>query len=127
MKLGEAEQDINVHLLLDCSRSMAWGTPSKLLVAQQLVSALGYLAMSRSDRVLVTPFGTTLQPSFEAVSNLLPSIPAGNNIILYTVNNDSTSGALRALEDKYAPYRARPPSGPLLELAPERALHWRAS
>ncbi|MFD1529595.1 sugar ABC transporter substrate-binding protein, partial [Pseudonocardia aurantiaca] len=42
---------------------------------------------------------STLQPSFEAVTNLLPSIPAGNNIILYTVNNDSTTGALRALED----------------------------
>jgi ribose transport system substrate-binding protein len=42
---------------------------------------------------------STLQPSFEAVSNLLPSIPAGNNIVLYTVNNDSTSGALRALEE----------------------------
>jgi ribose transport system substrate-binding protein len=42
---------------------------------------------------------SALQPSFEAVSNLLPSIPAGNTIILYTVNNDSTSGALRALEE----------------------------
>jgi len=40
-----------------------------------------------------------LQPSFEAVKNLLPSVPKGNNIILYTVNNDSTNGALRALED----------------------------
>jgi ribose transport system substrate-binding protein len=43
--------------------------------------------------------GSQLQPSFEAVKNLLPSIPNGNNIILYTVNNDSTNGALRALED----------------------------
>jgi ribose transport system substrate-binding protein len=42
---------------------------------------------------------STLQPSFEAVSNLLPSIPADNNIILYPVNNDSTAGALRALEE----------------------------
>jgi len=42
---------------------------------------------------------STLQPSFEAVKNLLPSIPKDNNIILYTVNNDSTNGALRALED----------------------------
>lgn len=40
---------------------------------------------------------STLQPSFQAVSDLLPSVPAGNHIILYTVNNDSTSGALRAL------------------------------
>lgn len=42
---------------------------------------------------------STLQPSFEAVANLLPSIPADHNIILYTVNNDSTAGALRALEE----------------------------
>jgi len=34
---------------------------------------------------------------FTAVSNLLPAVPTGYNIILYTVNNDSTSGALRAL------------------------------
>ena len=40
-----------------------------------------------------------LQPSFEAVSSLLPGIPAEHNIILYTVNNDSTTGALRALEE----------------------------
>lgn len=38
-----------------------------------------------------------LQPSFDAVSGLLPSIPDDHNIILYTVNNDSTTGALRAL------------------------------
>jgi ribose transport system substrate-binding protein len=42
---------------------------------------------------------STLQPSFDAVKNILPSIPADHNIILYTVNNDSTNGALRALED----------------------------
>jgi ribose transport system substrate-binding protein len=43
--------------------------------------------------------GSQLQPSFEAVSGLLPSIPPDHNIILYTVNNDSTTGALRALQD----------------------------
>lgn len=42
---------------------------------------------------------STLQPSFDAVKNILPSIPEDHNIILYTVNNDSTNGALRALED----------------------------
>lgn len=42
---------------------------------------------------------STLQPSFEAVQGLVASIPADRNIILYTVNNDSTNGALRALED----------------------------
>jgi ribose transport system substrate-binding protein len=40
-----------------------------------------------------------LQTSFKAVKNLLPGIPKDHNIILYTVNNDSTVGALRALQD----------------------------
>lgn len=43
--------------------------------------------------------GSQLQPSFQAVKNLLPSVPRNHNIILYTVNNDSTTGALRALQD----------------------------
>lgn len=38
-----------------------------------------------------------LQPSYEAVSNLAASIPADNNIILYTTANDATRGALQAL------------------------------
>ena len=43
--------------------------------------------------------GSQLQPSFKAVKNLLPSIPKDHNIILYAVSNDSTVGALRALQD----------------------------
>ncbi|NOK60743.1 MAG: DUF58 domain-containing protein [Chloroflexi bacterium AL-W] len=64
IKLGDAEQDIDIHLLADASRSMSWGTPSKLLLAQQLVAALGYLALSHSDRVRITPFSNMLLPSF---------------------------------------------------------------
>lgn len=57
VKLGEAEQDVNVHLLIDASRSMTLGSPSRLRLAQQLVGALGYLALAHSDRVHVVPFG----------------------------------------------------------------------
>jgi PPOX class probable F420-dependent enzyme len=35
-------------------------------------------------------------------------------------------GVLEALAAKYAPYRERPPAGPLLRLGVERTLHWRA-
>ena len=56
IKLGEAEQDVNVHVLIDCSRSMAFGTPSKLVAAQRLAAAIGYVALSHSDRVRLTPF-----------------------------------------------------------------------
>lgn len=64
LKLGETEQDVDIHLLLDCSRSMAWGQPTKLRTAQQLVGALGYLALAHSDRLRVAPFGATPLPQF---------------------------------------------------------------
>jgi hypothetical protein len=35
--------------------------------------------------------------------------------------------AVRSLIERYEPYRARPPSGPLLMLEPERLLWWRAA
>jgi uncharacterized protein (DUF58 family) len=41
VKLGEVEQSVGVHVLLDVSRSMAWGSPPKLRAAQRLAAALG--------------------------------------------------------------------------------------
>lgn len=52
-----------------------------------------------SDNAIQFDGASQLQPSFEAVSGLLPGVPADHNVILYTVNNDSTTGALRALEE----------------------------
>lgn len=64
LKLGEAEQDVNVHLLVDCSRSMAWGQPPKLRLARQLAGALGFLAMAHSDRLHVVSFGNEIARPF---------------------------------------------------------------
>ncbi|HMO58670.1 MAG TPA: DUF58 domain-containing protein [Roseiflexaceae bacterium] len=64
VKLGEVEQDINVHLLVDTSRSMAFGSPAKLRSAQQLAAALGYLALTHSDRLTLVPFGGGRQRAF---------------------------------------------------------------
>jgi uncharacterized protein (DUF58 family) len=57
VKLGEVEQDVNVHLLIDTSRSMSLGTPPKLRATQQLAAALGHLALTHSDRLTLVPFG----------------------------------------------------------------------
>jgi uncharacterized protein (DUF58 family) len=64
LRLGEAEQDVNVHLLIDASRSMAVGGASRLRLAQQLVGALGYLALAHSDRLQIVPFGPAALPAF---------------------------------------------------------------
>ncbi|MEN9935847.1 MAG: hypothetical protein RLZZ387_2426 [Chloroflexota bacterium] len=64
VKLGEVEQDIGIHVLLDVSRSMQWGDPPKLRAAQQLAGAIGYLGLTHNDRVHVAPFGAALQREF---------------------------------------------------------------
>ncbi len=62
VKLGETEQDVGVHLLLDRSRSMDYGAGdhNKLHYGRLLVAALAYLAMSSGDRVEVAPFDVSL-------------------------------------------------------------------
>ena len=66
VKLGETEQDVPVHLLLDRSRSMDYGTGDmhKLHYGRMLLAALGYLALSGGDALTATAFDGTAQPVF---------------------------------------------------------------
>src|ERR671933_1419406 len=59
LKLGEAEQDVRVTLLVDCSASMDWGSgdSNKLHYARLLAAAMGYIALASGDRLKVVPFG----------------------------------------------------------------------
>lgn len=64
LKVDEAEQNVDVHLLLDSSRSMAWGQPTKMRSMQQLAGALGYLSLTHGDRLQVIPFGQQALQTF---------------------------------------------------------------
>lgn len=86
IKLGEASQSVNIHILLDCSRSMAWEPQSTSLsledattpdgqitlgrkrsrwnVARRLAGALAYLSLASGERVRITAFTNTLGESF---------------------------------------------------------------
>ena len=72
VKLGEVEQSVGVHVLVDVSRSMAYpssplrgvGGPPKLRAAQRLAAALGYLALAHNDRLSLVPFGAGPLPVF---------------------------------------------------------------
>jgi uncharacterized protein (DUF58 family) len=55
VRLYEEEEVLNVHLLVDASRSMDWGEPAKLRYAQRLAAALGYIALNASNRLYVWP------------------------------------------------------------------------
>jgi uncharacterized protein (DUF58 family) len=64
IKLGEIEQNVPIHLLIDVSRSMDWGQPTKLRSALQLVAALGYLTLTHHDKLTVQPFADQLLRPF---------------------------------------------------------------
>jgi uncharacterized protein (DUF58 family) len=56
LRLFLEEEDLHVHLLLDLSRSMDVGTPTKLLYAKRVAAALGFIGLVNLDRVAVTAF-----------------------------------------------------------------------
>jgi uncharacterized protein (DUF58 family) len=60
LKLTEATVEIPVHVLVDCSRSMNWGTPNKLGFARRLGAAIGYLALARFDALSTACFADEL-------------------------------------------------------------------
>lgn len=56
LKRFEEEEDLHVYLMLDCSRSMAFGGSAKFDLARQLIAALAYIALSDLDRIAVFAF-----------------------------------------------------------------------
>lgn len=58
IKLFVEEEDLTVHLLVDASRSMAWGQPQKLDYAIRAAAALGYVGLAGLDRVTATALGS---------------------------------------------------------------------
>jgi len=56
LKLFEEEADLPIYLLVDASRSMDHGTPSKLDYARKVAAALCYVGLLNHDRVNLVSF-----------------------------------------------------------------------
>lgn len=56
LKVFIAEEEMNLYLLLDTSRSMGEGRPSKLDFAKNVAAALGYIGLKTHDRVGAVTF-----------------------------------------------------------------------
>src|SRR5262249_6874457 len=56
LRLFMEEEDLHVYLLIDNSKSMAFGTPTKLHYAKQVAAALGFIGLVNLDRVVVEAF-----------------------------------------------------------------------
>ena len=57
LKLFVEEEDLHVHLLFDCSRSMDWGHPRKFDHVRRIVAGLAYLTLANLDRAAAVPLG----------------------------------------------------------------------
>ncbi|MGP0066911.1 MAG: DUF58 domain-containing protein [Isosphaeraceae bacterium] len=64
LKRFQEEEDLHIYLLLDCSRSMAFGNPPKFDYARQVAAALGYIALADLDRVAVIAFAGDIVADF---------------------------------------------------------------
>ncbi|MFH0983266.1 MAG: DUF58 domain-containing protein [Planctomycetota bacterium] len=51
LKLFLEEEDLHVSLLLDVSKSMDWGSPTKSLYVRRVAAALAYIGLCNFDRV----------------------------------------------------------------------------
>jgi uncharacterized protein (DUF58 family) len=61
LKLFMEEEDLYVNVLIDGSRSMNFGKPTKLLFAKRVAAAIGYIALSNLDKVAMGSFGSGLR------------------------------------------------------------------
>jgi uncharacterized protein (DUF58 family) len=57
LKMFLEEEDLHFYALIDASRSMEFGQPSKLQYAKQLAAALGFIGLVRADRVKIETIG----------------------------------------------------------------------
>ncbi len=59
-KLFVEEEDVTLYILLDCSKSMNFGNPNKLVYARKLAAVFAYISLSNLERVQVAIFDSKL-------------------------------------------------------------------
>ncbi len=64
LKRFQEEEDLHCYFLLDCSRSMAFGSPAKFDLARQVTAALAYIALSNLDRIGVIAYSQEIIADF---------------------------------------------------------------
>jgi uncharacterized protein (DUF58 family) len=91
LKMFLEEEDLHFYALLDASRSMDFGQPTKLRCAAQLAAALGFVGLIRGDRVKIETLGQSARgaaPVFRGRRSLwrmldhLDAVAPGENVSL---------------------------------------------
>ncbi len=116
VKTYEQEQDLPVHLLLDSSRSMAFGEPDKWLAAARLAAALAHVGLASLDRVGAALFDGrglrthapargqgALLPLLRFLASAVADGPAGDDAALKLHATASRPGLCVVLSDFLTP------------------------
>jgi uncharacterized protein (DUF58 family) len=67
IKLFKAEENQDIHTLLDISRSMAFGSPPKETYAKKILATLSYIGLTQMDNIHITTFSDGLDDSMVPV------------------------------------------------------------
>jgi uncharacterized protein (DUF58 family) len=96
-----AESELSIHLLLDVSNSMQFGRCPKMEFAREIAAALGYVGLSKQDRVGLTTFS----------DRLLQYLPPqrGNRQLAHIIKmlDNIVPGGPSEFEQAFRPYVAR--------------------
>lgn len=113
IKLFRTEEDLPVSILLDNSKSMDFGKPTKLSQAKQVAAALAYIGLTGLDRVAIHAFSNRAHPivpptygksQFPRVSNAIDAVDVGGKTdvaacLKYLTMNSRQSGAAVIISD----------------------------
>ncbi len=72
LKLFQESEDLPLHVLIDGSKSMLFGTPRKFDFARRLAAAIGYIGLVGYDRVTVEQLAATTEETGTAARRLAP-------------------------------------------------------
>ena len=72
IKLFHTDESLPLVFLIDNSRSMEFGSPTKLMCAKQVAAALGYIALAHADSIAVYTcserLSSTLSPNIRQIT-----------------------------------------------------------
>ena len=61
LKLFLEEEDLSLHIVIDCSMSMDAGEPNKFLFCQRLAASLAYIGLVNLNRVAISAIGERIE------------------------------------------------------------------
>lgn len=112
LRLFEAEEDVPVRIVVDSSASMAFGDPSKHLLATQAAAAFAHIALVQGDRVRIYAASdggarpsrwfrsrSDSIPAMQWLEQLAPAGPSGVRASVRAIAEESRPGVTIAVAD----------------------------